>query len=187
MVRFVRSDMQLDEPLLAPLFDDVVKCEELLEEADSQFAKRAFVRASFAWHEGALHWFKKIVSQWLISGMGKTGDLNVSAFLLLQDEFHRPNRQGKIESERNRIPFLNLLAFVIRKAAEITNADATELFGDNGWCEVQKALKVRDRITHPKTPEDLNITPEEIESTRESLRWLFNCWVRIVKSAARFK
>ena len=45
---------------------------------------------------------------------------------------------------------------------------------------MQDALSVRHRITHPKKPEDLEITDQVLYSISEGHRWLFNCLVGIL-------
>jgi len=160
--RFVRRAESVGPGLLTPLHDDVVECEELLDHSDTQFVRRALVRALFAFNEGYLYWLKAHVSKWiLVTGWSK-GKIPIIKLLLLEDNAYRPSRQGKVESEPNRFPFLNYCAFVIRTAAECWNLDPTEPFSDNGWKEMQDDLQVRHRITHPKKPEDLVITEEEL-------------------------
>jgi hypothetical protein len=161
------------------LFDDLVECEEQLEKSDSQFFRRAFVRAAFAFNEGCLYWLKENVVKQSLGKRLRTQNIDVTKLLLLADETYRPNRQGKLESEPNRIPFANYCAFVFRTMAECLGYNPESLFSDNGWNEMQKALLLRHKITHPKNPADLEVTAEEMETVRESHRWLFNCLANI--------
>jgi hypothetical protein len=183
-IKFTRSDEELAQPLLRPLYNDLIECEELLSRADTQFARRTFVRASFAFIEGYIYWLKEEVFKWLINLELKKDfiNINITAITLLQDAVFYPNKQGKIEQEPNRLPFLNFCAFVLRTAAEHWGMNPESMFSDNGWKELQLALKVRHRITHPKQPQDLEIADVELESVRESHRWLFNCVVDIVNT-----
>jgi len=180
--KFTRTDGAVAIPLLRPLFDDLVECEELLDRSDTQFARRSFVRSAFAFNEGYVYWLKGVVTKWLLAKGWRTNNIEMTKLLLLSDETYRPNRQGIIESDPNRLPFLNHCAFVIRTAAECRNCNPTSLFSDYGWNELQIALKVRHRITHPKKPEDLEITELELSSTSEGHRWLLNCLVDILNS-----
>jgi hypothetical protein len=164
------------------LFDDVAECEELLDRSDTQFARRAFVRAAFAFDEGYLYWLKERVAQWLLGKGWLPNIIEITKLVLLSDETYRPNQQGKVEWEPNRIPFKNYCAFVLRTAAECWDFDPTQLFSDNGWKKMQDALKVRHRITDPKKSEDLEITDQELCSTSEGCRWLFNCLIDILNS-----
>ncbi len=88
---------------------------------------------------------------------------------------HRISKQGKLEKEAAKRPFLNDLAFIIRTGANCWHFDATNYFSDAGWAQTQKALIVRHRITHPKRDSDLYINAEEVKLVRDSIRWIL--WV----------
>jgi hypothetical protein len=177
--KFVRFSEQIVEPLLAPLFDDVARCEELLAQEDTQFARRAFVRASFAFIEGVLYWFKECTTEWLEPSLATTNTINISKFMLLQDELPRIGRNGELETEPNRAAFKSYCAFILRAAAEVRGLSPTQLFGVNGWNCMQQSLAVRHRITHPKEAHDLEIADEEIEAMSEAHRWLFDSIIDI--------
>ena len=178
--RFARGDKPTEIPLLGPLFDDLVECEGLLD-SGTQFACRTFIRAAFAFNEGYLNWLRRRVAQWW-RDKTCTKDSEIIGLFLLGDRAYSPNRQGKVEPQRNCMPFLNRCAFVLRSGAERWNLDPTTFFSDNGWNEMQAALRVRHRITHPDKPEDLSITEEELRSTSEGVRWLLCCTAKIVDS-----
>jgi hypothetical protein len=171
-IKFTQGN--LEDPLLQPLYNDMAECEDLLSKADTQFARRVFVRASFAFIEGLIYWLKERVIKWLSDPeWGKDFiNIDITSIILLQDATYRPNKQGKIEEEPNRIPFLNYCAFVLRTAAKRWGMNPESIFSDNGWKELQDALQIRHRITHPKQPQDLDIKDHEIDSVRESHRWL---------------
>src|SRR5580658_6098479 len=118
------KEEELSEPLLAPLFSDVRECYKLTQTSDSQFARRAFVRASFAYFEGYLSWIQGKVAIWLIARASRNGNLEVNKFVLLSDEFYEPDKNGKLESRPNRLPFLNRCAFILRTGAECTKCDS---------------------------------------------------------------
>ena len=59
--RFAGDGDEIIVPLDCLCLIDVVKCEELLEKSDTQFARRALVRAAFAFNEGLIYWFKASV------------------------------------------------------------------------------------------------------------------------------
>ena len=180
--RFQRSEEDVQDPLLAPLFNDMVDCEDLFDRSDTQFVRRTFVRCSFAFIEGHINWLRTHLIQWLSGNSTQPLDLLAVTLTLLRDDNPRPDKQGKLSNDSNRLPFLNHCAFVLRTAAEHAGADADQFFSDNGWNEIQKSLTVRHRITHPKCPEDLEIADAEINSVRESHRWIYNCTAAIINA-----
>jgi hypothetical protein len=183
-IRFQRCDGEVNDPLLRPLFNDLLDCEDMFAKSDSQFVRRSFVRSSFAFIEGQLNWLRVQLIQWL-TARPPQGIVSFAATLtLLQEEVPRPDRRGKLSNDSNRLPFLNHCAFVLRTAAEHAGADADSFFSDNGWNELQKSLDVRHRITHPKRPEELDVTDAEIDSMRESHRWFLKCIVEVINAFA---
>ena len=76
------------------------------------------------------------------------------------------------------MPFLNWCAFVLRTAVEHAGEDASAFFSHNGWEKMQRALAIRHRITHPKSPEDLEIADDEMDTVRDAHVWLLNCTVK---------
>jgi hypothetical protein len=184
MIKVEFDGVQLDQPLLRPLFNDMVVSAKLINESadGASFARRTFVRATFAFLEGQLYWLKEAVQNWLLARAWQTHQLEMTKLMLLDDQTYRPDRTGKIVSEASRIPFLNWCAFVYRTAAECWNVDAAKFFGDNGWNCLQSALDVRHRLAHPKRPEDLEVSDAELDAVGEAMRWSFNCLVAIVGS-----
>jgi len=170
-----RQAGSIGNPLLDPLYRDMVECERLLENSDCQFARRTFVRASFAFLEGQLHWFRNFVFEIAVRDSVASGSLNVSKLAALLDIAYRPNHTGVAQPEQTRVPFLNFCALVMRTAAEHSGVDPALFFSDNGWDELRKALAVRHRITHPKKPEHLDITDSDLKSAREGHRWFCCC------------
>jgi hypothetical protein len=183
--RFLKSNEEVHDPLLRPLFDDIAEYEQLLDRSDTQFARRAFVRAAFAFNEGYLYWLKGALLNQVFGTAQRTGNIDVTKIALLSDKTYKVDANGRIKAEQNRMPFLNYCAFILRTAAECWGVDPEAIFSDNGWNDMQAALRLRHRITHPKKPEDLEVTDAELRSVSEGHRWLFNCMLLIIRSAPR--
>jgi len=181
MVRFDSSPDQepIKEPLLRPTHQDVVECERLLEENETQFARRTFCRASFAFIETVVHWLKTLARNTVIAKGMEANSLNVSLISALLDQTARVERTGRIRLEPNMIPFLNHVALVFRTMAEVTGLGAEAFFSNTEWEHLRKALQVRHRITHPKNPEDLTVTDSDMDNIRGGLTWVFNRMVDI--------
>jgi len=181
MVRFDTSpnQEQIEEPRLRPLYNDMVECERLLESEDSQFARRTFCRAAFAFIEGQVHWLRGIAMH-LVAGQGiRAGTIELSLISALIDETPRVERNGKLKMEQSRTPFTNTVALVFRTLAEKLGLDAAEFFSDGYWGQLQSALDVRHRITHPKTAEDMEISDENMDHIRAGLAWFMNSTAKI--------
>src|SRR5262249_124562 len=125
-----------------------------------------------AYFEGFLFWTNDVIVGTLMAKDSKD-ELDYVKLAILFDETPRINEQGKIEFGTSSFPkFINYCAFILRTAAECWNFDPAPLFADSGWNELQKSVSVRNRITHPKSRSDLDITDSEIKSLEKSHRWL---------------
>jgi hypothetical protein len=174
------------DPLLDPLYQDMVQSEKLLDLSTREslaFARRTFFRTSFAFIEGYLHWLKGSVSKFVLMHWSKRQVLQVTKLVLLEDQNYRVDKVGKIFSEPVRIPFLNRCSFILRTAAESWDIDPGIFFSDNGWEMMQDAVNIRHRLTHPKTPADLEVNESEILTMRKAHTWFLNCTIKIVNGA----
>ena len=141
------------------------------------------VRATFAYIEGYLFTLNSILGP-ALSIKADSDPVARAKLLLLFDEIPRVDNTGKITLEEHRMPFVKYCAFLVRAMAECWKVDPTPFFGDNGWCELQKGLQVRHRITHPKVPQELNITQAEMDSMDKGCRWLISSVQSIFKTPA---
>jgi hypothetical protein len=99
--------------------------------------------------------------------------INTTRIELLGDYTYRIEKNGKLEQQEHRFPFVNYTAFVLRSLCEESYVEPS-FFSDNGWNEFQKAVQVRHRLTHPKKDADLDISDKELETVREAMRWYHN-------------
>jgi hypothetical protein len=150
------------------LTSDLGKCEQNLHSEDCQFWRRTYVRTVFSLLEAMNSIVKEKAVEAACSG-DKTS-LNTSRIELLGDYTYRIEKNGKLEQQEQRFPFVNYTAFVLRSLCEESYVEPS-FFSDNGWNEFQKAVKIRYRLTHPKRNADLDISDEELQTVREAMRW----------------
>lgn len=99
--------------------------------------------------------------------------IELSKLILLQDEYPGIDDSGKIIASGRYPSFKQNVAFTLRTLAELNGYGEIDL-SNNGWNELKKSLKVRDRVMHPKKAEDIVISVEELESMMKGLTWYLN-------------
>lgn len=173
-------------PVIAMLEEDVFECERLLSVTDSQFNRRCLIRSTFAYFEGTCDLIRKKTEAIMHSQHLKGGKkLNISRIILLRSSSFRITEKGDLKEEEQRQPYKNYMAFTLRSFAEESGI-VDNLFIDDGWEKLQKSIKVRHRITHPKTDSELSITDEEIANLRKAKEWFLN-FIRHVHTNATIK
>ena len=97
--------------------------------------------------------------------------LDIHQLYLLLDEAVMLRQNGKRRLAPHRLPLVPLTAFIFRSWAEHLEMDPGQFFSDSGWDSFQKTIKIRNRLTHPKALEDLNITEEDGSIILAGFNW----------------
>ena len=156
------------------LTSDLERCQENLDSEDSQFWRRTYIRTAFAFIE-AMNGILRVTALRAATSNEKT-ELRLTRIALLDETGFSIQKNGTLKEEDQRHPFLNYTAFILRSLAEESYGEAS-FFGDNGWNELQKAVQIRHRLTHPKGGSDMNISDEELTGVHEAMRWYHNAVV----------
>ena len=158
-------------PTFDALSSDYDRCADQIHSDDSQFWRRTLVRTVFSMFEAMNSILKEKAIRAACSG-DKTS-FNATRIELLGDHLYRILKNGKLEQEPRRAPFIHYTAFILRSLSEESYTEAT-FFAENGWNEFQKTVDVRHRITHPKQNTDMDISDGELKSLEEAVRWYYN-------------
>lgn len=128
-------------------------------DADYEFHARQLVRAIFAYIE-AVTFSVKATSAWHC--MEKGIDITPQERYFATDTEHELNDRGQIVETVAKISLARNIKFALalnRKAHRVSEPfDASVEW----WSCLKETIRVRDRLTHPKMPGDLDISGEEI-------------------------
>ena len=83
-------------------------------------------------------------------------------------------QNGKLVIKPPRIPFKNRVLFVL-ELIDRTVGGQTRLKEIDGWKEFHDAIKIRNRVTHPKTKDDLSVSQEDYDTVIKGLQWFVRC------------
>jgi hypothetical protein len=167
------------DPTFDALTSDYDKCVDHLEAEDTQFWRRTICRTTFSMFEAMNGLLREKAVEALCSADKKSR--NITRIALLSGKEWRILKDGKLEHQPLRRPFLNYTAFILRAFAEESNSEPT-FFADSGWNDFQKAVEVRHRLTHPKKNTDMNVSDAELTSLHEAVRWYFNAAATVLNN-----
>lgn len=148
------------------LIMDVGAADKRCKELGTQAARRDFVRASFAAVEGIAWIFREHVR----SLAETSGLLEDAERLALAETTFQVSATGKISTHPR---FLSLVATVrlcARIADRMVNARCID-FAENGWEELLAAIAIRNRITHPKSRDDLILEEGDVSTCANAFFW----------------
>ena len=160
------------------LSDDWKESRDLLAANDTPFARRTYLRSLsfFALVDGALSAERRIVREYLAEQENPPGWLGALTFaecVLLEEETFEIDDDGTVKARRRNFPpFKNHLRFTLQITGKYFYRKPGEVdYGGIGWQSFQIAHEIRNRITHPKNPDELLISDEELTNVKEAERW----------------
>jgi hypothetical protein len=147
---------------------DIEMCSAMLKGKDSSFWRRTFVRALFAAIEGVNHRLKHLALN--VDDIAPF-DFTLAERAMLLEESYDIDDSGKAVVTKSKLRTANNLLFSLKIFARAFRVTYEIDKSSGEWNSFRDALKIRDRITHPKSFDDLIISDEEAETIRKTANW----------------
>ena len=145
------------EDALTPMFsvasEDVFALLKRQRQPDNATDRRALVRSVFAFVESMLFAMKQEI-------LNTPHGFTIGEFALLRDESYELAENGEARVKTAKLTLKSNLKFTFASWAKATETTCKLDLSDDGWQNFQAAIKVRDRLMHPKRASDLNVTEE---------------------------
>ena len=90
------------------------------------------------------------------------------------------SEQGKIEEQPRYISTMAMIRLTTRVAKSI-NVDIDVDFSGSGWRNLRSAIGMRNRVTHPKSIEDLTVTDDDTRKAKQGFFWFLNTVVHVME------
>jgi len=152
------------------LYDDVQQNRNSLACNDSQLARRNYLRSLFAFYEITLSNLREVTAKLLTDEFDLSGEWKLHEIFPLLDEAARISKNGKLDLEPNRTPFLALVAYTLKTYAKQVRFE-NEVLSDTRWEAFCQSTQIRHRITHPKFHTEIEITDDELKTIDIGLEW----------------
>ncbi|HQS70999.1 MAG: hypothetical protein B7Y36_04195 [Novosphingobium sp. 28-62-57] len=147
-------------------------------ENDIQQARRELVRSVHATIDGVVWAFREHVR----SSAREMDMLTAAEEAVLSETSFQVNERGMISAQTRYLPLLGAVRLAARIATKI-NSNFTPDFGGSDWRGFIEAVATRNRLTHPKTISDLEVTDEEANQVIGSFFWLLEMAVAAMESS----
>lgn len=158
--------------------DDISICNKYLDlkQENSQFWRRVVYRV-FASIEALISHLKQSV---LLFTIDRKDMFSPSERLALDEKEYWIGDVGLVTTKKAKIRFLPNLIFAFKAFATAIENPFT-INKDSSWESLTKSIKVRDRITHPKTAEDYSITENDMKDLFKAWDWFGASLVAVSK------
>lgn len=134
---------------------------------NTPYAQRALVRAFFAAVEGLSYQMRQVT----LASLSGTEIITEQEVQLLREVRHSLDDKGHPKETPVFLPFPEILLFSLSTYAKnhgaVFEVDKTQ----RGWQALRLTTKVRNNVTHPKTPESLTLTNADLQALMDASRW----------------
>ena len=153
--------------LFLSLANDVIIAERELDQAEPQFRRRSYVRAVFALVEGVTF----VMKQFALS-VHERGDITLppAEVAPLREEQYDLDK-GTPRTKQKFLKVADNLRFAFKTFAQAFRSTYTLDTTVHQWQLFSEAIDLRNRITHPKAPDDLIISDDEMRKIQEVAAW----------------
>lgn len=156
-------------PLFMPLAEDADQLLEILRQnRASQFARRNYVRAVAAFVEAWINSSKQLCT--------RAADVAITRFTpaelaLLRDVSFELNDKGEAVERQRFFNFEQNFRFAFAAYAKLHGSEIKLKTDEHGWQALRQFVKVRNRLTHPRNPNDLMVTDAELKDIEKATDW----------------
>ncbi len=112
--------------------------------------------------------------------------LKPEKLLTLQGKKYTLGNNGRLKEEFMMVKLADDIKFTFLQLKDIRNFDLAISFEDNGWNNLKETIKIRNRITHPKSLEDQKISADEVETCMSGRDWFYSNHINFMRQHNEF-
>lgn len=155
------------------LIRDYELCEQHLNDVDPAFWRRSLVRCVAAFAEGVGSFVRR-------HALAATPIHEIGRRSLLAGQRYRVSEAGEIEINQVRTPALTNIFFSFRCYAQMFGCHTPLNKQDEGWGALKQSFRIRDRVMHPSTVLDLEISSAEVFTAQTAFHYILNSLTKLI-------
>jgi hypothetical protein len=157
---------------------DVVASRSALLEDDSQFTRRQFLHAVTAKIEATVGGMIRIALG-VYRGGGEP--FTPAEYALLQERVLESREGGSLYETQAQLTTKANIKFAFAMFTRAVQSDYSLPADDHEWAALTHAFAIRDRITLPRSAQDLDLTEDELRTVHDADVWFDHCCAAALK------
>lgn len=138
----------------------------------SQSQMRMWVRTSFATLEALIYAWKQMAVEYHPDPDCKV--ITQAERVFAEEKQYRLSDDGDVEVRKGKVDLETNIRFAYKLLAKSGSIPSKlNERGSSEWQTLQKAIEIRNRITHPKSTRDLVLTGDEYNTVSHAFGWVF--------------
>jgi hypothetical protein len=159
------------------LTEDITFAMELRGPADARSEpKRMYVRAVFALVDGMTAAYKRLA---LAEHARGSVPFSAAEVAFLRGVTYELTESGEAVERRKHLGFSSRVKLSLRAFARALCGRDDVDFSTEGWQALYKGSRIRNRLMHPCTPRDLELSAEDLDVVAKGLYWFWAEFGRI--------
>ena len=151
------------------LSQDMIDCEQLIKaRPEDEGVKRSFIRCVFALIEGSVFNLKETALTLAKHGRGK---FSHGELAMLEEVSYDLGDKGEAREQPKFIQLTKNVRFAFSAAARAFQVTYELAVDDKEWSTFKDAIAIRNRITHPKSVDDLKLSDDEVQVVADAGSW----------------
>lgn len=146
---------------------DFEAAKRLARAEPSQFSRRTLVLTYFSFVEGIAYQLRQVT----LASLQHSDVLSAGELSLLREERFQLTAKGLPEKRDNFSATLPSLLFSLRCYVKNHGASFAPSTGTTGWEAMRHLVEIRDRLTHPKSAADLEVSAGDLDTLTSASAW----------------
>lgn len=134
----------------------------------SEFWSRTFIRTSISLIEAELFILKQDL---IIYCRDNAIQISPEIALLLDSKKYEINSNGQVKERLLQVRLNDDIRFCFGQIKSFKGYKLYKEFDDSGWSKVISTIAVRNRLTHPKSSEDIVVSNQEVVDCKLAFNW----------------
>jgi hypothetical protein len=136
--------------------------------------RRSFVRAAFAYFDGVTYAMKQLA---LVDG--EAGFSAAEKSLLAEKTFELDDK-GRAFERQTKLRTLPNLRFAFSSLSRALDRKVDVDFACPGWVAMHEALRIRHRVTHPKSVKSIELSEADVQTVNIAGEWFTASWKHVL-------
>lgn len=148
-----------------------IKASENCKDVDEiRYCQRSNIKNFFSMFECLIFQFKRIS---LIAFELDIAEFSEAEIALLKEETYDLNNKGEVETKVSKLKTTDNFLFSVKMLERSFNYSIGFEKNSRQWEDFLSAIKIRNRLTHPKTIDELFINDDEVNVVNRVIEWFF--------------
>lgn len=148
-----------------------------LDNDPSEFWSRTFIKTTVSLIEAEIFILKQQILHYCRENKIQ---LSPELLLFLSNKKYEISNNGQIKERLLQVRLKDDIRFVFWQVLSIKGHKLQKGFEDPGWSKVISTIAVRNRLTHPKSVDDMNVSKQEVNDCKLAFNWCISNFVHFL-------